>query len=873
MKYICPVILYTCCILAFHFAVTIISSPSRKDFAHLLLAYLCVGSGIWSVGFAAMSLQSSPEAAYYCRAVGLIGTFMYLISAQFLVCSISQIRKKYAILLNGFSLLGIPVCLLILDKKQSVYFPGPLGMTYSFQPGFANNAYTAYSCIFAISIFAISMFMIRSSHSRRLRFFGKCFLTAVLLIAVGTVLDTLLPFLGLPAIPGSTITQFWGVFLLFIAVRVNDRSKISVDNISSFIYSSISTPILVFDPQYRLQLANDAAAGFLDVPSALLSQQKPSLTQLFQVDQSELFSFTGSSISLDSLSQRSNQYCNLAISRVTDHYQDVIGYVIVVTDLSERIRTMQKLEEAKLAAETANRSKSSFLANMSHEIRTPMNAILGFSELLLKMELGDKAREYVSDIRISCRNLLAIINDILDISKLDSGKMELSCANFHLNSLLQDSFHIIDIQARKKGLDFTMDVDPVCPSVLYGDKTRLRSVLINILNNAVKYTPTGQVFFKVRVLDQTASLVHMQYIISDTGIGLTKDAREHLFESFARFDGKKNSDIEGTGLGLAIVNGYVQLMGGNIDVDSTYGQGSTFTVTLTHKVIDSHPIEFTTVTDQENSSVNPGKLSFKNAEVLVTDDNQINLKVIKDTLEYYGLSVDTAANGVAAIEKCRKREYALVFMDQMMPGMDGIEAMRQIRALSAHYRAGGKGKIIVLTANAINGVKSELMEKGFDSYLEKPMNLQVLEQVLLQFLPQDTSSISLTPVSPGLPALPPGIDTRRGILQCGGDTALYLDILRLLRDSADEQLSRLTQLLHDTDYKNYIIHIHSLYGQLLNVGHTELADAARKLEFIAVGERLQELREHTSLFISRYRSFLNELDQALPTDKCTLETF
>lgn len=865
MKYICPMILYTCCILAFYFALHIICSHSRRDYSHRLLAYMCIGSGVWSLGFAAMSLQNSPEIAYYCRAFGLIGTFLYLISVQFLICYISQIRKSLAVLFNGFSLLGIPVCLLIIDKRQSVYFPGSLGMTYSFMPGFANNVYTVYSVIFAVVCLSVSIHMIHSSASRRLRFFGKCFLMMILFMLVGTILDTLLPLLGIPAIPGSTMTQFGGLLLLFIAVRVNDRSKISVENISSFIYSSISTPVLVFDPEFRLQLANDAATSFLDLPPALLSQRSIYISQLFQVEQPSVFAFPGNSTSLDSLSLRNNIYCNLAISRITDRYRDVIGYVIVITDLSERLKTMQKLEEAKLAAESANRSKSSFLASMSHEIRTPMNAILGFSELLLKMDIESKVREYVADIRISCQNLLAVINDILDLSKLDSGKMELNCGNFYLRPLLQDAFHIIDIQARKKGLQFLMEIDPDAPQELYGDKTMLRSILINILGNAVKYTPSGHISFTVKVLEKTENSAKIQYIISDTGIGLPEAAKAHLFETFERFDHEKNRGIEGTGLGLAIVNGYVQLMDGKIDVDSVYGEGSTFTVTLTHRVIDDTPLKALDVSDQGESSLNTAELRFCHGDVLVTDDNQINLKVISGTLEYYGLRVDTASSGQDAIDLCRSKNYDLVFMDQMMPGMDGIEAMQKIRALSSHYSDGGNGKIIVLTANAITGMRKELMDKGFDEYLGKPVNFNELERVLLQFL--TTSEEPPAPeadpkATSSLHDLLPEVDTEKGILQCGGNEALYLNILHLLRDSADEQLSYLTELLRNQDYENYIIHAHSLKGQLLNIGCTELSAAARELEYAAKEKRYEGLTELTEAFVNRYRALSEQLDNA-----------
>ena len=466
------------------------------------------------------------------------------------------------------------------------------------------------------------------------------------------------------------------------------------------------------------------------------------------------------------------------------------------------------------------------------------------------MDIGPKVREYVSDIRISCQNLLAVINDILDLSKLDSGKMELNCGNFYFRPLLQDAFHIIDIQARKKGLQVLMEIAPEAPQELYGDKTRLRSILINLLGNAVKYTPSGHISFKVKVLEKTESNAKIQYIISDTGIGLTEEAKAHLFETFKRFDHEKNSSIEGTGLGLAIVNGYVQLMGGIIDVDSVYGKGSTFTVTLSHRVIDGTPLEAFDVSEQEASSLNTAGLRFCHGDVLVTDDNQINLKVIRDTLEYYGLKVDTASSGQDAIELCRSKNYDLVFMDQMMPGMDGIEAMR---------------KIIVLTANAITGMRKELMDKGFDEYLGKPVNFHELERVLLQFLTtsEEPPAPEISPkATSSLRDLLPEIDTEKGILQCGGDEALYLNILHLLRDSADEQLSYLTELLRTQDYENYIIHAHSLKGQLLNIGYTELSAAARELEYAAKEKRYEELPGLTGAFVDRYLVLSEQLDNA-----------
>lgn len=865
MKYICPLFLLICSILSLYFALRILFSEDRRDVDKRLSAYLCFGSCIWSTGFGALIIQTSPETAYRCRSFGMIGVFVYLITAQILVCHLSGISKGRAFLFNGLSLLGIPVYFLTIDRSQSVYFMTSIGMSYSFRPGFANNIYMAYSIMIALFMLGISIYMIRFSKVKRVQIIGQRCILMIVLMMLGTILDTVFPLIGLPAIPGSTLTQFGGMTVLFIAVQISGRSKINVKNMSEFIYYSIATPILVFDTGYRLQIANDAAADFLDINPSILPQKAISIPQLFDVNENSVFTFPGSCQNIDSMCQRNHLYCSLVINKIQDRYHDIIGYIIIITDLTERMKTMQKLEEAKQEAESANRSKSAFLANMSHEIRTPMNAIMGFSELILKMDIDQKVREYVTDIKKSCQNLLAVINDILDISKLTSGKAELSCTNYYTGTLLQDVFHIIDIQACKKGLKFVMDIDPGTPHELYGDKTRIRGILINVLNNAVKYTEKGEVTFTVKVLEQSGDTVKLAYIISDTGIGIRESAIPHLFESFARLDPEKTKDIEGTGLGLAIVNGYVQLMGGDIKVDSTYGRGSTFTIILSHKIIDSKPMECLSASPQNNSSLNTREMKILNTRVLVTDDNQINLKVISNTLEYYGFQVDTASNGADAIAMCSQTEYDMVFMDQMMPGMDGIETMRRIRSISAHYATGGSGKIIVLTANAIAGMRKELMEKGFDEYLGKPLNFSELERVITQFIDTDkivTGSLPVRNAGSSLAELLPDINVDAGIQHCGGDYALYLEVLQLLHDSSPGQLTELKSLCEKRDFTSFTIQIHSIKGQLLNIGHASLAETARKLEYASREERYEYVDAQLESFIQKYEKLLIQLEAA-----------
>jgi CheY-like chemotaxis protein len=365
-----------------------------------------------------------------------------------------------------------------------------------------------------------------------------------------------------------------------------------------------------------------------------------------------------------------------------------------------------------------------------------MNAIVGFSELALSEELDPKIHEYIVDIRSASHNLLAIINDILDISKIESGKMELVCGEYYTKNLFNDVFLIVDGQTKKKGLKFKMSVADDMPKKMYGDKIRIRGVLINLLNNAVKYTDSGSVELQAQVLDKTDDIATLKLSVKDTGIGISKEDREKLFESFSQVDKTVNYGKEGTGLGLAIVQGFVELMGGEVSVESEYGKGSTFTVIIKQKILDDGAADkIYTSSDEVSEDYGISDMKLEDVRVLVVDDNIMNLKMAKSSMEHYGLTTDIAGSGKLAVEMCRNTHYQIVFMDQMMPVMDGVEAMKEIRKLDKHYELGGPGKIIILTANTMNGMREQMMAEGFDEFLGKPLNFKQLERLLKRFLP------------------------------------------------------------------------------------------------------------------------------------------
>lgn len=867
----------------------------QKYIVNRVLTVFTVGSAIWSFGFGALFLQSDVNIAYYCRSIGMIGVFVYLISAQLLVGYISEINQKVRRALDAVAFLGVGVYFLTIMRDQTVYYMSEHGMTYHFIAGFANTTYTIYCLVIAGGMFAISCHMIRRAKTHRLREFGKYFLIVEILIFFGMILDTIFPLIGLSAIPGSSITQFWGLCVLqYAVVRIN-RSRITIPNMSKFVYHSLSSPVLVYDMDYNVRIVNEAADSFFPENREEITRKNLSVTDLFEIDGEGIFDFEGSQRTYDAKCRGNDLYCSFSVNKIRDTYGDVIGYIIVVSDQTERIKAMQAMEEARIASENANNAKSAFLANMSHEIRTPMNAIMGFSELLLKEPLSKVAHDYSADIRGAAGNLLAIVNDILDINKIESGRVDIQNGEYDMAAMLWNVCEIIEPLARKKQLFFKTDFAEDIPARVIGDEIRVRSILVNLLNNAVKYTINGAVTFRIRVLGRDRDRVTLCYEIEDTGIGIRDEDQGILFEKFSQVDRKINSGIEGTGLGLAIVKGYLDLMGGTVSVESVYGEGSCFTVELEQQAVGDRTMGRVTFANEERIAPEAGQeLHIEGLDVLVVDDNAINLKVIKKVLASYDIQAKAVMSGEEAIACCKKHHYPIVMMDQMMPNMDGVEAMRHIRRIDAFYAKGGEAKIIALTANAINGAREELLEAGFDEYLSKPIEFPRLEELLIRFTPEtrvrlveraskapeavgETENVKTaqgreaglakqedaTCDAGGEQMSIDGIDREAGIARCSGDEAVYVEVLTMIVDSGTSQLRELQRFFREGDYKNYVIQIHSMKSQLYNIGANELGDYAKLMEAAGKEENGEYIRGELPVFTQEYKAMLEQIQQAL----------
>ncbi|MCR5324370.1 MAG: response regulator [Lachnospiraceae bacterium] len=415
--------------------------------------------------------------------------------------------------------------------------------------------------------------------------------------------------------------------------------------------------------------------------------------------------------------------------------------MLVYRLLTELIRQQEEysrsMKEAADAAIAAGKAKSQFLAQMSHEIRTPINAVLGMNEMILREADESNIIEYSNNIQSSGRTLLSLINSILDFSKIEDGKMEIIPVKYDTATLVSGLVNSIYGRAKEKGLEFIAEIDESIPAVLLGDDVRLSQVVMNLLTNAVKYTEKGSVTFRIRSAGTEGNSVILAVEVEDTGIGIRKEDISKMFQSFERLEEKRNRNIEGTGLGMSIVTRLLEMMGSELSVESIYGEGSVFSFRIKQQIIDAVPMGRYTERQAEMIKEQDSEryLYTSGVRVLVVDDNTMNLKVVKNLLKLCNIVPDMVKSGYEAIDILKEKKYDIIFLDHMMPKLDGIETMKIIRSEGL----AGDARIIALTANAVAGVREEYISVGFDDYLSKPIELHALEKLLIRYLPDGTA--------------------------------------------------------------------------------------------------------------------------------------
>lgn len=547
------------------------------------------------------------------------------------------------------------------------------------------------------------------------------------------------------------------------------------------------------------------------------------------------------------------------------------GYMMTIVDVTKIIEQNHLMKRLVLQTEDANRAKTNFVSNMSHEIRTPMNSIVGITEILLRSRHSPKEQEYLLNIQRSGRVLLTIINDVLDCSKMEAGKMQLFDEPYDTCSLFHDLRISMENRIGHSGLELIYDIDQDIPCKLKGDMGRIRQVIINLVNNAIKYTEKGSVRFSVHVRQKNTDKVMLYYEVADTGIGIRKEDQKILFDAFQRVEMDRNRYVEGTGLGLTISQNLVNMMGGVIEVESEYGKGSRFFFTIEQTIIDPTPVSAVNYNGQkDNVTEKEAECLFiaPEAHILLVDDNELNLVVAKELLKPLRMQIDTAENGLQAVKMVRGSQYDLVLMDHMMPVMDGIEAAKAIRALPEDKYQ--KLPIIALTANAMVDARKEFLNAGMNGFVAKPIDFARICNQLKLWLPKDlvrdvpkeeakkllADDLSDREIQPEDPQM--GFSFEEGVNHCGSKAAL-MKTIRIFYRTIDSKADKIEQCLKEGLIGDYVIEVHALKSSALLIGAVPLSEAAKELEDYGKQGKTEVLEEKTPDVLTLYRDLKNIL--------------
>ncbi len=532
----------------------------------------------------------------------------------------------------------------------------------------------------------------------------------------------------------------------------------------------------------------------------------------------------------------------------------------------QQVHDLRQINMEKQHAIDISEAKTRFLASMSHEIRTPINAILGMNEMILR-ENSDKAiEEYSRNIKTSGKMLLMLVNDVLDFTKIESGKIEIKEADFLMDDMLYDVISLIKERAEEKNLMLRTEITTEVPNELISDEFRIRQILVNLLNNAVKYTESGTVTLKVSGA-YTDDGYELGLYVQDTGKGIRKEDQPHLFEAFSRADLKSNANIEGTGLGLAIVKSIVDSMNGELGVDSEYEVGSEFWVKLPVRYKDRTPLRSDFMEHRTEKKVVNGNVSFTapDAKILAVDDNQSNLTIVKLFLKKNGIVPDLCSTGTRAIELCKEKKYDLILLDHMMPEPDGIETLHAIKEDEASLNR--ETKTIVLTANAVAGSRQIYLNEGFDDYLTKPLDSNVLEEAVKNMLPKDKvleADSDMGSVEPQADKNSlydiEGMDYDTALRYCAGDEELLKEVVEGIASEGPERAQRMRISLANKDMQSYRIDAHTIKSSMATIGIEAFSERAKKHEFAARDNDLAFIEGDAEAFINKYLEICKKLD-------------
>lgn len=846
-----------------------------KNYLHTCLFFNAAAIFVNNAGYLAIMLAENENAALLARQLSYLGRVWIpytLLIFLLRLCKVSC-SKRFLAVLSGIH--GLTYLMVLTSQWQPLYYQN---IGFSEEGLFPHLTFSAGPWYFGYAVL-ISTYMIvgmkilikaiAREHRKVVRQQMNVFFRVIITLCIFYLMD-LIQVYRKEVYDMTTIGYTISTAIMYVAMFRNNILD-SLEFARDYISDKISEAIIVTDNM-----------GYVEYFNFPAEQLFPKLV----TDPAEVVSMLQNHIAIPGerplpMNQNGRVYTPEADTIIRGG--EVYGTVYVLVDDTEHFRYMEDLKEQRKIAESANKAKGEFLTSMSHEIRTPINAVLGLDEMILRESDDETIRNYAGDIRSAGKTLLALINDVLDFSKIEAGKMEIIPANYDLSDTISDLKNMISSRADAKGLSLLVNVAPDIPYKLKGDENRIKQCVLNILTNAVKYTQKGSVTLDVSAEKTGDNTIALRFTVSDTGIGIKEADLEKLYTPFQRIEEKRNRSIEGTGLGMSIVHNLLSLMGSSLDIQSKYGKGSRFSFAVEQKVRDWKEIGNWLERHKNTIASAHYEEGFQapDAKILIVDDNPMNLTVAKGLLKQTRIQIDTAASGSIAILMAQKTKYDIIYLDHLMPEMDGIETLNKIKSDADNKNS--KTPSVALTANAVAGAREMYLGKGFDGYLCKPVNGEAFEQSILEFLPKelvlhkgDTGYVLKSAAGEKKPENSTsseiatfleelfGIDINASMKNCGS-LEIFKDVVSQFCENIEPKSAQIETYCSERNWHDYTIQVHALKSSSRLVGALELSTLAEELE--ALGNKIQtstgedaehlesELVTKTKKLLSDYRSY------------------
>ena len=696
-----------------------------KNGLHSYLFLGCVSTLVNSVGYL-FELQAKSEASFVTALqLSYFGRVWITFSFFMFAARLSKVRiPNFVTDILIFFHAGVYLCVMTFRKHSLFYYDcnwsrGDIFPVFMHKNGIVHDIFVAVSIVYIV--LGLTWLIMACRKEKRPKASRR-------LLAVLAAVSAESVFFILQAFRYVSITNIYdismvgnmiGNVILFVAIFKHDLLG-TTDIAREMMIDRISEAIIAVDNDGVVQYFNDDAGRIF-----------PELS----TGSSHIPDVIADAVGSGEVIRLNDRIYSTEMNELV-HNGETLGELYALIDDTEHFRYMEILEREKEMADSASEAKSRFLANMSHEIRTPINAVLGMDEMILRESTEKPIRKYAADIMSAGKTLLSLINDILDISKVEEGKMEIIPVQYDPASLVNDLVNMTADRAARAGLKFNVKVDEHIPRILFGDEIRIRQCALNLLSNAVKYTEKGCVSLEISCEKKDDENILLSIKVDDTGIGMVREDMDKLFSPYERLDEKRNRTVEGTGLGMAITRQLLDLMGTSLNVESEYGKGSSFSFTVEQGIVSREEIgDYTKRYNESIESASSYREMFHapDARILVVDDTEINLTVIESLLKQTQIRIDTALSGRAALDLAAVNDYDVLFIDHMMSGMDGIETLKRIRELDKNHDT----PAVALTANAVSGARQKYIDAGFNDYLSKPVEGARLERMLIRLLPDE----------------------------------------------------------------------------------------------------------------------------------------